>query len=572
MTKTIAGRQYIHSCHVTNIPPHNTDAVVVKEYIHYTDGSTEPVLTTINKPKRSFYITKPNIRQMHDEKREWEHVDNLDRYICYNYQMPEKIFQALNGYYPKQKVNLRKLFDSPYIYGADICIESIISRKYYDAFEATGLPPVTLKIGMYDIESDVDPSSPTYGDINVASITCENVIYVSTLKSFIANAEYKTEDELRDYIKSNLLEHLNGNSTAKDVLGDMDIVVHVHYADSVPDLLHWLFNHAHANKMDFLGGWNSKYDINETIKQCIKFGVDPLDIFCDPSIDKKYRYFDFYEDTTDIKKAGHFTRRWNHMSCTAHFQVYDAQQLYSRSRIIDGYESSYKLEDILTKHIGIGKMHFSQLDDLGKLSELEWHRAMQKKYPYEYICYNCFDTFGLRLFEYKNQDDEGLYVLLEHSHIKNFAKQTRRIMDTLFIKCSNYNKVMGVTGSDMTGKYDHLIPKVGGAVLSPKRANRVGVNVIKELPNQETLAMLYCSDIDYTGFYPNVSQMANVSKETKLSTLINIEGFNALDSQEFTSLIISIDENAVQIGTTFFDLPDYTELEDMLVARLNIAT
>lgn len=556
MAKLVA-EQFIHSCHVTNLGHDKHDALVVKQYNHYDDGSVVPKLIPIIKPRRSFYITKKGMQELYNESKEWEDMCNLDKYDCYNYEMPYEIHKALHGYYPRQKPQLRKLFDSPYVYGADICIDALVAAKKKQAFMASGVVPARIKTGFWDTESDMK-NGPTFGDTIMASITHENKLYTGVLKRFLFHIDPKTNTRVMGTVED--LIAISHQALAP-YIEKYGIEIEIRAFDTSVELHRWIWSTAHANKTDTIGVWNAQHDMNVIQEDCEKAEVDVKDILCDPDLPKDLRYFRYAIDTST--NVPHFTRYWDVSHLTAHFQIYDAMQLYSRLRIVKGFEGSYKLNHILESNIGIGKMKFPHLKTSDDMSETDWHRYMQENHPYYYAVYNQFDVLGLQIQEWKIQDANGLITLAGITPIKNFSKQTRKAADDLHFACLALGKVIGTTGSSNGGAYDHLIPKAGGAVLPTENTFNVGINVINGLRHVSTLVSTLVNDIDLAAMYPNTGIAANVSRETKTSTLLQVEGFTAVQSQMLTSMLSSIEENAVPIATTFFDLPGYLDMETL---------
>jgi len=102
--------------HSTTIYNKGTCSVIVCEKDIETN---ETKLRYINEPKRSFWVTKKKYRN-HTEKKEYETMNKLNRYIVSQSQLTRKIFEVLKGYRPKGYVDYRELYKSPYLYGADI--------------------------------------------------------------------------------------------------------------------------------------------------------------------------------------------------------------------------------------------------------------------------------------------------------------------------------------------------------------------------------------------------------------------------------------------------------------------
>lgn len=564
------GRQFLHSAYTSRLPD-GSDAVVISEYVHYDDGRVIPELRIAKKPKRSFYITKPQFRN-HDEKKEIEDVDKLDKYTVHNCELEREIFKALNGYYPGGRyVPLKELCASPYLYGADVHIETLIKNHDQKAFDKTGLKLHPATTGFFDIERSVLKGNAA--EITVISLTHENRIYTAILEmAFFRFDEFGNRlpgdlQELKELSHTILDPLLSKILTTND-----DLKQHKHkkfqyfyYVGKTEiELIEWIFARLHENKTTLVGIWNLDYDIPAILKVIKEAKVPPENIFCPPTLPEQYRKVNYVFDN---KTVSHITDKWHWLYTTGHTQFYDSMALYAKLRTVIGKESSYKLNDILQKNNLGEKLHFQELPNMEDLSDIDWHRRMQSKYPYYYIVYNQFDVLSLQLMEWKNGDGQSMLQLSESTSLAKFTKQTRKVSDSLYVDWIEKGRVIGTVGPDMRSIYDSDIGAVGGAVLSPLRLDYNGLNALIEAPHHKTQLHPFVNDVDFTGMYPTVAQAGNTSKETKLSTVLYITGdvvrkyYTPKEAVEtFFSYVINPEDNATLLGTTFFGLPDYDEM------------
>lgn len=563
MTEPV-GKMFVHSCHITKLRD-GGDAVVIKEHTHHADGRVEPTLSVIRNPKRRFYVSKPEVRKTHDEKREWEDLHNLDEHTVFNHEIEKEAFKALEGYYPRGHVPMRTLNKSPYLYGADISIETIAKASYANKFEASGLKPQLLTTGFFDTETDM--LSDDYGLI-MATITHENNVYTSVLRKNLFKIDEKgnkapaTVDELLDLAHRSLNpDVIFTEPSTRKLLKGREFKLHVHVADTPIQILEWIFARLHENKTDFMGVWNLPFDMQVVLDTCKAANVDPADILCPPELPKELRRVNFQEQLP--RKNDQFHRRWHWLYAPGYAKMYDAMCLYSILRIVSGFESGgYSLDNVLRNNkISDGKLKFAdKVPDAAQMSSADWHRHMQSKFPLEYIVYNMFDTIGLQVQEWKNNDVQGMVTLIGNSPLQNFAKQTRRSADALYFKCLDRGKVTATT-STAEDDEDIDIAKQGGAVLPPERTFGAGLRVLSECPLREAYVHRHVDDIDLSAVYPNIDMACNISRETKLSTIIGISGHDPMEVRTYASMLISPYENAVPIGNIFYKLPDYQEMD-----------
>ena len=73
----LVGKEFRFATHVPAIYNVRPDIHVIKEILHYSDGSTKPNLRIIENFKRPIWITQPHHRN-HIEKKEFESMDKLN--------------------------------------------------------------------------------------------------------------------------------------------------------------------------------------------------------------------------------------------------------------------------------------------------------------------------------------------------------------------------------------------------------------------------------------------------------------------------------------------------------------
>jgi len=81
--------------------------------------------------------------------------------------------------------------------------------------------------------------------------------------------------------------------------------------------------------------------------------------------------------------------------------------------------------------------------------------------------------------------------------------------------------------------------------------------------SKETLLSLFVSDFDLTSAYSSKTIAFNISRETKLFSVYDIEGHTKSDIFDFFSCFMTKKENVVYLGKKYFNLPSYTEMEDI---------
>ena len=572
MTPRVIGRSFVHSG-VARDKTRGTEAVVIHETLYYEDGKTEPNLRVFNNPEISFWVTKPQFRN-HTDKKEREELAKLDQYICKTSELEREVFKVLNGYYPKGHVSRDQILSSPFIYGVGIDIQTRIKARYRDDFEKTGLTPAPATVGFLDIERSLLESN--LNEITIINYTHENKLYTAILensfyhmddngnrrKATVEDVEKLSTETLNPIIDRMFTE----NEDLSTMKGKLPIDVTYYVGKTELDLITWIFDRVHENKTAFVGIWNMDFDVPAIIDVIERNDKDPADFFCPPSLQPAFKSARYKKDK---KQGAHLTDKWHWMFSTGWTQFYDATPLYAKLRVVKGKEARYTLDYILQINNIDGKLKFHHLKGVENLSGADWHRKMSSRYFLEYVVYGQYDVLGLQFLEWQNRDVQSMILLSDVTPVAKFPRQTVKVQDTLHTDWIKKGWVLGTPSSDMTEDYDEEISADGGAVLSALRMDRNGLFAIRECSKLRTQLHCFVNDVDFSGMYPNTAQAANISKETKVSTALNIvsptvqQYFQPVEAVEaFFGYLACPHANAYTIGKQFFSFPTFDELEE----------
>lgn len=536
---------WVHSWHCKK---DHENAVGVKEKIivEYDDGTKEyrDNLKVYEDPKRPFWVTKPEFRN-HEDKKEFEDLDKCERFICKDSELEEKLAQAIGFYSRYRTPNLKQLCSNPYVYGADIDTQTIIKQAYLESVPVGTLAVFTR--GALDIECEM------VDDKRIILITFihERKIYSVALKTFmkiyINEGVYK-DANLED--AKTLVDSLLGN-----YIKDNNFELEMHIEETELGLIKWIFDKVHECKTDFIGVWNLGFDIPKIIERIQELGADPAEIMCHPDVEKRFRFVDWYEDKAEVQ---HFTDKWHWLTVSGYSQFLDSMCLYARLRKVSGRESSYSLDEIGQKELGQGKLHFGAITN---------HQMAQKKNFLKYWAYNINDVLVMMLMEFKNNDMTALSGLSGVSLLSQFSRQTIMVRNNAFAYGKQRGKIPASSGINMFNEFDRAQLKSGGTVLPPDKAVGVGVSICKEF-DRNTQTSLLTNDLDVSSMYPSIMSAFNISKETALSTAIQINGHDKYEMESFFGGINQPEINAVDLCHRFFGLPDYTEMAEMLETHM----
>lgn len=461
----------------------NNDMHVVKEIVHLKDGTSYPNLKTIPNFKRDFYITKPGKRN-HQQKKEWEKLENLDRYQSLEADLAFNISRALNR--PWERLPLKKVCRDPYVYGADITSTAIIKHKYNEKYKGKITP---YSVAVFDLETD-ELNNPVTGAPTklpvIGSVTMRNKAYTAVTKDFVKG--YHNVIEKLHELKEKHLGH---------IVNDRDIDWTIEIVDNDLEIVTRCMAFAHKLKPDFLAIWNMKFDIGKVLEVLHRHGVDPKFVFTDPEFLKKYpehAFFDYIIGPdkkvtasgliTPIKPAA----QWHTVLAPSSFYVIDSMCAYRHIRITAQEEPSYALNNILATVFKdkpeIRKLSF---EEANAYSGLEWHQFMQEFYPLQYTIYNFFDDIGVEKLDEKTIDLRVTLPMFSGiCDFKNFNSQPKRLATGMhFYLINKSKKVMGTTSDEMITEDDKLLPSLGGWItaLAPHNLLENGLRCIKDFPN-----------------------------------------------------------------------------------------
>lgn len=546
MTKQI--RFYVHSTHCRYGDDPSRNAVVVKEKIKQIDddGNVKWIdnLNIIRDPVRPFYITSKPYRT-HSYKKEFEDIGKLEMFQSKDSELATNVARALYGPWYRNHMSLRQLCNSPYTYACDIESEVFIKQRYVDKVPVGEV--VSLSSGCLDIENEITGE----GKINVITFIHEHEIYTAALKEY-CKTYHKDTDSFTDATESDCLKVIY------EMLGDEfkkhQFNLHFYIADNELSEITWIFTRIHERKTDFIGIWNMNHDIPKIIERIQALGGDPKEIMCSPEVPPEFKFCKYHRDE---RVTQHFTDKWHWLHLTGYSQFIDSMCLYARLRKVYGRDSSYSLDAISTKELGQGKLHFGEITNHYRAQNYDFLR---------YIAYNINDVLIMQLMEWKNHDASALCALCGMSLPSQFNSQTVLVRNDEYHYGLTKGKIPASCGSEMFNKYDLMMPKAGGAVLSPAKAVGVGIKAVKGCDHTTQVSIL-TNDLDVSSMFPSILSGFNISKETRLSTVLSVNGHSHTDLEILCAGLNQPDVDAVEVCKIFYGYPSYEELLSVVNER-----
>ena len=489
----IKGIECKHVCYTVAKDGSAHDLLVVKEAIHYHDGRVEPNLRLIPDFKRPFYIDRaafapPGSHGTYIDKKEWQAMGKLQRFMCTQVDMPNAIYRALNpNRVPSRPQRLREVCRSPYVYGADVTTPVLVKHYYMEKWpQCNGANGTPLSVCNLDTETDCVRGT---GEIIMLSLAMDrrvqlyiSEIFLKGVVNPIANIRTAFDYYLGDYKAKRNIE------------------LDIHIVKDAAEVTLQGIRQSHAWKPDIMAIWNMNFDMKKMTHELEKVGHDLGEVFADPDIPPFFRKFQYQEgSSTKVTQSGKTTPvppfdQWHTATFPASFQVIDAMCLYRKLRFSNGMETGYGLDAVLHRNLGIRKLKFKEADHL---TGLQWHAFMQKNYPVEYCVYNCFDTISMQELDEKTGDiSRQLGLHSGPSEFSKFPSQPRRTWDDLHFVCLEQGLVAATTSDQLRTELDAKTYDLRGwiSTLPSHQVMDTGLKVLEEIPDYSTLIWSHVAD------------------------------------------------------------------------------
>lgn len=439
----ILGKECMHITY-TPCSENKDDALIIKEYIHLKSGEVVPNLKILENLDRSFWITKSQ-RRTHVDKLQWEEIDNTKEHRCRQIDLLKMADLALggSGYCP----TTRLLFKSPYLYGCGVKPQCNIKYTYLNKYPET--KSLLARVGVIDTETDVLNGT---GEIIIGAFSYKKHAILSATRGFFNN----TPDEIiKERLRVTVEKHIG------DTIRERNMTYEIQLHDNAGGVAKSLIDKGHEWEPDFISFWNMDFDINKITEALLKYNYNLGEVFSDPRVPPKYRFFK-YRQGSSIKKTHDGTtmsvnpeQRWHVAECPASFFLIDGMTLYWRLRIAAGMEEGYSLEAVLNRNLNIGKMG---IDETAHLTGIDLHKEMQSKYKYEYAAYCLFDAISTEMLDEETGDVAvKLPAMCKYSDYTDFKSGPTRIADEMHFHCLENNHVIGVTDGDIRDENDQYV-------------------------------------------------------------------------------------------------------------------
>lgn len=522
-----------------------SDMLIVKEIIHYHDGTTEPNIRLIKDKEWPFYLTREGHRN-HNDKKEWEDINKLQRFKSTRVNLTKTIARVTG----QMELPLRTMANSPYLYGADILPTALIKHFYQKTWPDCKSPEA--RVASLDTET-----SMINGSILMANVCFQNKAYTAVVRSFT-----KGDPNFIEKCHAKAMEVMGDEMTAKKLDWEIEIV------ETPGQAVVRTIMQLHKWRPDFVSIWNMNFDIPKMVEALTREGYDPAQVFSDPSVPDNFKFFSYREGSATRKnQAGvvtslHPAERWHVCTCPASFYFVDSMCLYKRIRTAAGNEISYALDYILNK-LGCGsKLKMQELKHLEEDGDL-WHYEMQDKHPVFYTVYNLRDDTALLDLDEKTGDIASAFnTLAGISDYTNYNKNPRRIVDDLHFFVLERGKVIATTPDDISkDPLNSIVLGMNAWIITlPAFMIDNGMCLFEDLPNVKSMVYHSLADLDLESTYPNAQMVLNISKETTLFESGLIQGMSEDERRELGLLLTSGNTAALEIGIKYFGMPSPAQL------------
>jgi len=507
------------------------------------DGVTKPEMRLIKDFEIPYWVTKDRYRN-HKQTKSWEEERKLIQKKAVGTELVNSISRTLRF---RSAKSLRELYSSPYLYGANISSTTLLKQQFNHKSQIT-----PYSVATYDIETDIHT-----GEILMATVAMFGKIHISVSQNFLRT----NSDDLARKLYPKIMKYLGDKIDLKEwkfsiecVRTEMDVV-----QDSI--------GKAHEWKPDFLAIWNVAFDIVQLMKCCDRYGIRHKDLFSDPELPERFRYFKWYEGqsfkiTTDgDRRPIPFSEQWHSAKSASSFFIIDAMCVYRRLRLTGSLlPGGYSLDNVLKHELGERKLKF---EEANKYSGAGWHEFMQKNYKEEYIVYNIWDTVSMLELEKKTNDlSLSLPLFAGYSDFGTFNSSTKVIGSQIYFYLREEGLIPG-TPDPNTVNDDKLLGLRGWiSTLPAYMIENNGLKCLSDYPDLHTNIRGMVFDADCISSYPSDITALNVSKETCRRELIAIEGIPKERFMYENMNFIMGKCNSPSYSINMFNLPTFSEAFD----------
>lgn len=550
-TKTLY--EYVHSCYaIDKRPDSNDDAIFCKRNkVIIDEHGNETIIPEYKmhlNVKRDFWVTKKAYRK-HEFKLEYEHLSHLDHYQSTQRDLARQICYKLGKPYDPSK-SLMEIFRSPYTYGCDIDINSVLKLKYKKQFPRE--TPSSLTYAVQDTEFDVN----TDLGMIIFSMSFKDKAYQVVLRDWVNKGD--TEQDYIDFINNELPEIKTRN-----------IKLELEFVDTMAEGIVKMYKKANEWMPDIIGFWNINYDMTVILDILEKSNIDPKDVFSHPSVPPNYRHFQFKRGPL-IKRKDDGTSRplaaseqWHTVYCTAPFYFIDPMSLHRGLNKMKA-EPSYSLEYLTNKKLGQGKYHVEHELLRGiPLGSLRWHKVMQKHFKKEYCAYGLIDCVRVEEFDEEVEDVTVKFpLLIGDSQFKDFSSNPKQLCDDFHSFCLEHNYVISTTSDKMKHEFDAQIvgKELWINIVEATHLEDIGIPLVDDPLFRSSRLTIQNFDLDLISAYPKIGILLGLSRRNTVFEICKLQGIDSFKHRYVCVNLTGGDANSIITSKDLYKLDGLHEL------------
>lgn len=557
---------------------------LVKEHIRDADGNVTVNLKPIRNFKRPYYVTKKGLQSEHKQKRDWESMDRLDKYVCTDAELGVHATRALGGFARNGYARLGEVNRSPYIYGTDILGSTIIKEAYNSKY-----PKFNPKasIGVVDYETDM-LSTDGHERIISGAVTSGGEAFLSVTRDFLKNyidvedkIQYKFDfyiaelrKELDNIAAMDLKRSEDGDTGAgfvntsiqkfkREILNDLKFSFDI--VDNDYEVSKSCMDTLHRIQPDYAMAWNMNFDIKKMFQACELADKDPATIFIDPRVPPEFRKVNYVEGQLIKRKAnGEETSvglmdLWHTMHAPASFQWVCPMAFHRLNRIMEGMPGGNSLEYVLNNELGIGKLKFA----FGEGYEgRDLHEFLQLNHPIDYLIYNVFDCLMVELLDIHTNDISiTLSTYLRNSPLEKAKSNPGRLADESYFFLRDSGRVIQSVSDQMETDMDRKLLDARNWIITlpAELQQHTGRSMVLGIPDANSRLSAHNGDIDLASSYPTNGTIMNIAAGTTRMEMFKMTGISEVVQRRAGVDYTACKTNCVQLAKDFYKLPSLRE-------------
>ena len=577
MTQTVAenlspiiARVCKHAVYTEHRFDRSKDLLSAKITNIHEDGSRSNVFQSYENYKQPWHLVKEQHRKFNQPK------DYLEERFCREYRstrrdIPFEVRKQLFGVADRGSTiyDIKSGKGIQYVFGLDQTTPVHFKQQFFKKYgEYQEKEPYS--VAAFDVEADME----VFGEVKpimMASVTMKGKAYFAGQRSWYQSRQDKIDPKVR-LTDAAILDELKKaeEKYLKDHLIRRKCEIQYELFDTPGQIAYACIQKFHEWDPDWVLSWNAGYDMEACERALRTEGYNLADVYSDPSVPKEYRSYELNLGRTHkIKENGDKTplepqEKFPTVRCPARWQWADAMSGYAIKRFSSGKLESYALEATSIREKVPGKLYTEE--GASKLpGSPQWHRYMQKEYPYLYSMYNIGDNFPIEEINEQTLDFSlSVPMLLRYSEYFNFVSQPRLISDTLSFIARENGYVWGSTPAKRDKTFSDRLPTLDNwiALLDTEKNADMGRAMFIGLDDVLSSGRGSTSDLDVEGAYPTGTLTSNASNKTTQMEVYAIQGANPMKFREIAvNYASSTQANAMGLSHDLFRFPQADKLQ-----------